>query len=127
MRMAEYVIRERVRFAQEHGWDVSTCARAWGRSYTGIYTWIQKYKERANEYLNPAECKIVEIDSPVEYENQRLFDLYVMPMDQWCGVWGIPRHEYTSFLRMYERRVGHMIATPERREQWSKELECAGA
>ena len=64
--------------------------------------------------------KAVALEKP-EYENQRLLELMVLSKEQWCKAWGIPVWEYKGFVKMYERRLGKKLATPERRAQWEKE------
>lgn len=101
-------VKERLRFAKSVNWDPVACSKAWRIGRGAAKDWILDHRPRRRE-------------KRPEYENQRLFDLLVMPWKQWCEVWGIPTWEYKSFLKMYERQCGEKLATPERRAEWEKE------
>lgn len=113
MRLPEEETRARIRFAMEQNWDVWTLARAWGKTYSNTYVWVQKYRELCCGFRPRIKRR--------PYDGQRMFDLHILSMGAWCEAWGIPTWEYRGFLRMYERKCGHRIATPERREQWDRE------
>lgn len=116
MRLDPKVIDMRVRYARSVQLDAALCSSKWGISCVAARQFIKTY------------CLGGEvIRKKPEYENQRLADLQVMTPNQWCEVWGIPRWEYKSFLKMYERQCG-FIATPEIRAEWERQywekLEC---
>ena len=102
------VVKARMEFARSVNWDPAACSKEWRICRVSARDFIQAHRPRKKK------------ERP-EYENQRLFDLLVMPPSQWCEVWGIPRWEYNGFLKMYERQCGEKLATPERRAEWEKE------
>lgn len=119
MKFTRHDIARRLADCSEHGYDPWLLSTVWGIKPQAAMAFMRRHCR--NEYflaMSERDVRPVyaERERP-EYENQRLFDMYVLGRREWCIKWDIPLWEYGYYLRMYERKHGE-IATPEIRELW---------
>ena len=111
----------RLNDCRRYGYDPDRLAEIWGISNKACASFMRNYCR--NEYFkHQAERNVAskETREKPEYENQRMFDMFVLEKAEWCGKWQVHLWEYTKYLRMYQRQYGKRIPTPERREAWAR-------
>lgn len=112
----------RLNDCRRYGYDPDRLAEIWGISSKGCASFMRNYcRDEYFKAMTRRKSRSLEhVRVMPEYENQRMFDLFVLEKAEWCGKWQIPLWEYANYLRIYQRQYGKRIPTPERREVWAR-------
>lgn len=106
MQLNPEAVKARMDFAKSVNYDLQLCASEWNIGRSGAANFIRVHSEYEVRKKKP------------EYENQWMFDLYVLTREEYMRKYNMSKMGYLLRLKYAESLKGEKIPTPERRKKW---------